>query len=323
MSGVRVDGLTVEFRDGPHVVRPLDEFSFAAEPGQLAIVLGPSGSGKTTLLSCVAGILAPTAGAIQVDGVRVDRLDGEALDEYRRRHVGVVYQAFNLVPSLTAVENVAMQLLAAGVSRSDAMSEATRQLEAMGLGHRLRHRPGSMSGGEQQRVSIARAVVHGPGLVLADEPTAHLDYAAAEVVLRALRTLADDGRTVVVSTHDSRLLPIADTSIELVPRAEPIERRQEELDLAKGELLFAEGDPSDVIYRLVSGELELFRTNGAGEEILRVCGAGDYFGELGPLLGFPRSASARARTDVTIEALGVVEFRALTGRTGTSADATN
>lgn len=314
MGGVQIRDLTVVFRDGVHDVRPLADLTFDVAPGQLVVVLGASGSGKTTLLSCLAGILRPSSGSIVVDDVDVSRLNGTDLDDFRRRRVGLIYQAFNLVPSLTATENVAMQLVAQGTPRREAMRCAAAQLETMGLGARLGHRPGRLSGGEQQRVAIARAVVHGPSLVLADEPTAHLDYAAAEVVLRALRSLADRGHTVIISTHDARLLPIADGFIDLQPTQLGVEHHREQIALAGGDLIFDEGDVSDFVYRVIEGEVELVRYPGTAlEELLRICGPGEYFGELGPLLGFPRSAAARARTSCALDALGIAEFRATAG----------
>ena len=137
-------------------------------------------------------------------GIEVTSLRGTALTQYRRETVGVVFQAFNLIPSLTAIENVSVPLRAAGVRRRVARQRAVDLLEQVDLGHRMQHRPGGMSGGQQQRVAIARALAHDPPVILADEPTAHLDYIQVDGVLKLVRELADDGRLVVVATHDER-----------------------------------------------------------------------------------------------------------------------
>src|SRR5262249_14569087 len=145
------------------------------------------------------------------------KLDRQALAEYRRNTVGIVFQAFNLVPSLTAIENVMVPLRAARMSRQQAHERAEALLTRIGLKERMRHRPGDLSGGQQQRVAVARAVALDPPLVLADEPTAHLDFIQVEEVLRLIRELASGERVVVVATHDTRILPLADRVVEMVP----------------------------------------------------------------------------------------------------------
>ena len=173
-----------------YVIKPLDGLSFTAEDGELVVLLGPSGCGKTTLLSCLAGLLTPTGGRVRFGSIVVDELQGPALAEYRRRTVGVVFQAFNLIPSLTAQGNVVVPMRLAGVPRPKAKARATELLALVGLGERAHHRPAQLSGGQQQRVAIARALVHDPPLILADEPTAHLDHIQVEGILRLLRELA-------------------------------------------------------------------------------------------------------------------------------------
>jgi putative ABC transport system ATP-binding protein len=188
---LRITGLTVEYQSGDHTIRPFDHFELHCEPGSLVLLLGPSGCGKTTLLSALAGILRPTSGSIQYGDTEVVGLDGPDLTEYRRRGVGVVFQAFNLVPSLTATENVMIPMLSAGYSRKPAKQRAVKLLTDVGLESRLTHHPNEMSGGQQQRVAIARALALDPKLVLADEPTAHLDHVQVEGVLRIIRGLTD------------------------------------------------------------------------------------------------------------------------------------
>ena len=312
MARLVVDDLTVEFPSSGYTVRPLDHFSFRAGDGELVVLLGPSGCGKTTLLSCLAGLLTPTSGSIDFDGTEVTGLGGAALSEYRRRTVGVVFQAFNLIPSLTARANVMVPLRLAHVPRAEAGARADALLDQVGLDERGHHRPGQMSGGQQQRVAIARALVQDPPLVLADEPTAHLDYIQVEGILRLLRGIAAPGRMVVVATHDDRITELADTVVELAPHL-PDDQRQPRLStLVAGAVLFRQGDPSDLVYVVESGEVELYRTRGDGsEERLAVAAPGNYFGELGPMLNLPRSANARALGDAVVTGYGTRLFRAL------------
>lgn len=315
MSGdLIIEDLTVEFTKGDYTVRPLDHFSVTVPGGCLALLLGPSGCGKTTLLSCLGGILTPTSGRIVSSDTEVTALTAAALSHYRQRGVGVVFQAFNLVPSLNAVENVSVPMRSARVSARAARERAVELLEQVGLGDRLTHRPGKLSGGQQQRVAIARALALDPQLVLADEPTAHLDYIQVEGVLRLIRGLTEGGRAVVVATHDERLLPLADQIIELRPHsmARPDEPPRP-VQLAAGANLFEQGDPSDLIFVVESGELEVLRETPGGEVLLNVIGPGDYVGEMGPLFGLDRSATVRARSPSTLTGYSVKAFRNLVG----------
>jgi putative ABC transport system ATP-binding protein len=210
-----IQDLTVEYRNGGDTVRPIDSLNLDIHDGELVLLLGPSGSGKTTLLSALAGLLTPTSGSIRIDDVEVTALRRKALTRYRRIGVGVVFQSFNLVPSLTARENVAAPLVAAGSRRWEALERADELLTSLDLGDRLHHRPAKLSGGQQQRVAIARALGAKPGLVLADEPTAHLDRVQVDGVLSLLRGIASPGRIVIATTHDDRMLSIADRVIHL------------------------------------------------------------------------------------------------------------
>jgi putative ABC transport system ATP-binding protein len=224
--------------------------------------------------------------------------------------VGVVFQAFNLIPSLSARGNVMAPLRLARVPRRDAGIRADELLAQVGLADRAGHRPGQMSGGQQQRVAIARALVHEPPLVVADEPTAHLDHIQVEGVLTLVRALAASGRLVLVSTHDDRLTHIADRVIELVPHFTGADREPEELRLERGQILFHQGDRSDLVYAVEEGEIEIFRVRADGaEEPLAVVGPGNYLGELGPMFNLPRSASARARTASRLTACSLRAFR--------------
>ena len=315
MSDLEVKDLTVEFASGDYVVKPLDGLTFGVPTGSLAILLGPSGSGKTTLLSALAGILSPTSGSIRFGDIDVTRLGAAELTAYRRNTVGVIFQAFNLVPSLTAVENVMAPLVAAGVGRGEARKRSEELLANVDMSHRLKHRPGDLSGGQQQRVAIARALVHDPPLILADEPTAHLDYVQVEDIVRLVRDLASPGRVVAVATHDDRMLPLADQVIELAPHlgsktaGGPVTSA-----LQSGDVVFEEGSRGDLVYLVNAGEIEIVRRRPDGrEDHLATIGAGDYFGEMAPLFNLPRSATARARDEATVTGYSVTEFREVLG----------
>jgi len=305
-----VEDLTVSFDSGGYVIKPLDGLSFAAEDGELVALLGPSGCGKTTLLSCLAGLLTPASGKIRFGDLDVTGLRGPALAAYRRETVGVVFQAFNLIASLSARGNVVVPMRLAGVPRARAKERAAELLARVGLDERAHHRPGQMSGGQQQRVAIARALVHDPPLILADEPTAHLDHIQVEGVLRLLRELAAPGRIIVVSTHDDRVTQLADRVIELAPNFTDADRAPEETSLGAGDVLFRQGERGDLIYHVDSGLLEVYREMADGSvESLAHVGPGNYVGELGPILNLPRSASVRAVEDAVVVGYTVRAFR--------------
>ena len=310
MAELEVKDLTVEFVSGDYVVRPLNGLSFKADDGELVVVLGPSGCGKTTLLSCLSGLLTPTSGSINFRDIDVGALTGPALGDYRRYTVGVVFQAFNLIRSLSARANITAPLRLANVPRRTANARADHLLEIVGLAERAGHKPAEMSGGQQQRVAIARALAHDPPLVVADEPTAHLDYIQVEGVLRLLRQLSAPGRLVLVSTHDDRITNIADRVIELAPQFATADRDPEEVFLAAGEMLFSQGDRGDLIYMVEDGVVEIFQIRADGSEtLLTHVGSGNYFGELGPMLNLPRSACARAKGPCRLTGYTVRAFR--------------
>jgi putative ABC transport system ATP-binding protein len=315
------EGLVVEYASGDYLVRPVDELSFEVGDGELALLLGPSGCGKTTVLSVLAGILQPTAGRLRLDDTDIAGLTGRALAAYRLGRVGVVFQAFNLIPSLTAAENVEIPLLAAGMPRAQSRRRAAALLDQVGLGERARHRPAELSGGQQQRVAIARALALDPPLVIADEPTAHLDYVQVDSVLRLLRSIADDTRMVIAATHDERLIPLADRVIDMNPDVPEEEPRSNRISLSPGEVLFEQGDPGDYVYMVESGEVDIVRVLAdGGGRLLDTMGPGRYFGELAPMLRLRRSATARARTDAVVTALTAQEFRRSAGRQGNISD---
>ncbi len=307
---LRVENLIVEFVHDGYAIRPLDDLSFGAEAGELIVLLGPSGCGKTTLLSCLGGILTPTSGSIRLGDTDVTGLSGTGLDQYRREQIGFVFQAFNLIPSLTARENIAVPLTLTGRSRSDAFRRADELLDQVGLAERADHLPSKLSGGQMQRVAVARGLGHDPPLLLADEPTANLDHIQAEAIIRVLQGLRDDGRMIVVSTHDALLVPIADRIVHMVPPDQHEERPTHDVSFDAGTSIFEQGDPADVVYVIKSGEVDVVRVLAdGGEEHLNRLGPDQYFGELGPFLGFPRSASCRAHTDVVLTVYSPRVFR--------------
>ena len=206
-------GVTLTGAAGPvEILRGIDA-EFAA--GETVSVVGPSGAGKTTLLMVVGGLERPSAGRVLVAGEDLTDLDEDALARFRGRHVGIVFQAFHLIPTMTAFENVAAPRELAGAP--DAFDRAREELAAVGLGHRLGHYPGELSGGEQQRVAIARALVNRPALVLADEPTGNLDAATGEQVIEHLFARSRDrGATLLLITHEARLAALCDRTIRMV-----------------------------------------------------------------------------------------------------------
>jgi putative ABC transport system ATP-binding protein len=184
--------------------------------GEVLLMMGPSGSGKTTLLSIMGGILQATGGSVAIAGREIVGLPERALPEVRLRHIGFVFQGFNLFPALTAAENVAIALDLRGIRGREADRRALAALDAVGLADRAHHRPGDLSGGQKQRVAIARALVGEPDIVLADEPTAALDHTSGERVLDLLRRVAtEQRRAVVLVTHDPRTLPYADRIVHI------------------------------------------------------------------------------------------------------------
>jgi putative ABC transport system ATP-binding protein len=309
-TDLAIRDLVIEYSSGGYKVRPIDGLNLDSGAGELVLLLGASGCGKTTLLSVIASILTPTSGSVRVGDTEVVGLKGNALTDYRRFTVGIVFQAFNLVPSLTAVENVMVPMRAAGMPRKKAKARAIELLERVDLSERLGHRPASMSGGQQQRVAIARALAHDPPVILADEPTAHLDYIQVEGVLKLLREVADDGRLVVVATHDERMMPLADRIVSLTPRADHTARPPEKVLLGPGDVLFKQGDRGDLVYVVEEGEIEIIRTRDDNtEECVAVVPPGGYFGELGPMFGLQRSATARARGPAALTGYSLRDFR--------------
>lgn len=207
---IDVIDVTKSFRMGSDLVHALDEVNLSIEEGDLTAVTGPSGSGKSTLLYTIGGLLTPTRGRVLANGSDVYNLTSRERARFRRENIGFIFQTFELLPYLTALENVILSLLLARVNPENHEDLAMESLEKVGLGNRARHKPGELSGGEQQRVSIARGIVNEPSILLADEPTGNLDRKTGDEITQILHELNGGGQTIVFVTHDQRKAEEAD-----------------------------------------------------------------------------------------------------------------
>lgn len=199
-----------DYKAGDTTITALKPSNVELKAGELLLIIGPSGSGKTTLLSLFGCVIYPSSGEVWIDEIKVNDLNENKLAALRLMKIGFIFQRFNLISPLTAVENVMMPLLLQGAGNSDAKLRAKAALEKVGMGDRMQNLSNNLSGGQQQRVAIARALVTNPEIMLCDEPTASLDLASAGIVMRELKELAKQGKAVAVVTHDSRLRPFAD-----------------------------------------------------------------------------------------------------------------
>ncbi|MBC02629.1 MAG: ABC transporter ATP-binding protein [Phycisphaerae bacterium] len=216
MSLIECRGLERTYRRGSEEIKPLEDLDLDIDSGRFVALMGPSGSGKTTLLNLLAGIDRPTAGSLVIDGREVHRLSGGALARWRSESVGYVFQLYNLVPVLSAYENVELPLLLHGFSRRERHRRVAAALDMVGIADRSRHRPNQLSGGQEQRVAIARAIVTDPTIILADEPTGDLDRESATTIMSLLARLNDElGRTIVMVTHDPKTTSWCDTVLHL------------------------------------------------------------------------------------------------------------
>ena len=213
---VRCRGLAKSYGEGDAVVPALRGVDLDVRRGELLMLVGPSGCGKTTLISIITAILDPDAGRCEVLGEQPARMEEAARARFRGRSIGFVFQAFNLLPALTALENVSVPLLLLGLGRREAQARARTVLESVGLGERVDALPARLSGGQQQRVAIARAVVHAPELIVCDEPTSNLDHQAGQDMMALLRDVArSPERALVVVTHDPRIFDFADRTAHM------------------------------------------------------------------------------------------------------------
>ena len=212
---IEIENLIKVYRRGKIEVIAIRDVSLKINKGEFAMLFGPSGSGKTTFLHLLGGIDRPTAGKIMINGRNIAMISDSELTDYRRKEVGIVFQFFNLIPSLTALENVMLPLQFAGVSSNNRKERAMKLLKLVGLEDRIKHYPGEMSGGEQQRVAIAIAMANDPPLILADEPTGELDTETGLKIIELFKELNDRGKTIIVATHDMRLKKYATRVLEI------------------------------------------------------------------------------------------------------------
>ena len=209
-------GLSKHFMQAGELIKAVDELSFTVGARQLVAITGPSGCGKTTLMYLLGNLEKPTSGTLRVDGLEVGDLRGHREDEFRRTKVGFVFQSFNLIPDLTALENVMLPMEIRGTRHEDRTARARTLLLRVGIDEkRHAHRPGKLSGGQQQRVAIARALANDPAVILADEPTGNLDSKTGRNIVELLVQLSHQGRTVVVVTHDRSIARLADQRMEM------------------------------------------------------------------------------------------------------------
>jgi putative ABC transport system ATP-binding protein len=236
---ILIRGVSRFYRRGIDEVHALDNVSLHVDSGRFVAFMGPSGSGKSTLLNLVSGIDRPSSGEVYVVGQKLNQLDEDELAAWRARHVGLIFQFFNLMPVLNARENVALPLLLTHLDKRERRRRAETALRIVGLHGRLDHYPNTLSGGEQQRVAIARAIVTDPDLIVADEPTGDLDARNAEAILSLLRQLKNEfGKTIVMVTHDPRALRFVDQAFHLdkgvLLEGEEAQRAHEAIQIAAG-----------------------------------------------------------------------------------------
>ncbi len=216
MSIVKTDSLTKVYSNSIKPVTAVNQVNLAVEEGEFVAIMGPSGSGKSTLLYLLGGLERPSSGMVWLQGSDISKLDDDALSRLRRTQLGFVFQFFNLIPVLTARENVAIPLILDGTPRADALHRADESLSRVGLAERGTHRPSELSGGEQQRVALARALVTQPALILGDEPTGNLDSRSSDEVVQLLRRAVDEWkRSLILVTHDPRIAAYADRIVFL------------------------------------------------------------------------------------------------------------
>jgi putative ABC transport system ATP-binding protein len=226
---VRVSGVTKNFDLGKIVVEVLKGIDLEIEEGRYLSIMGPSGSGKSTLFNMIGGLDKPTSGKVFIDEVDIAQLDAYELAWLRCRKIGYIFQTFNLIPVMTALENVTLPMIFAGVPNETAIEKGMELMNLVGLGDRFNHKPFELSGGQQQRVAIARALANDPAIILADEPTGNLDLTTGEEIISLLKRLsAERGVTIISATHDFKMLNVSDQVIWIRDgRIDKIEDREE------------------------------------------------------------------------------------------------
>jgi putative ABC transport system ATP-binding protein len=234
---IRCRGLTKTYRMGGQDVHALRSMDLDVLRGEYLSVMGPSGSGKSTLFNMIGALDKPTSGTVTIAGVDLTTQTSLQLAYFRNQHIGYIFQAFNLIPSLTALRNVMLPLLFSGMDNATAEKHAPEVLEEVGLGHRLHHRPDEVSGGQQQRIAIARALAMEPTIMLADEPTGNLDLHTGEEIINILRGLCDHhGVTVITATHDHKMLDKSDRILWIRDGAKERLEKRSDLDIRVGKV---------------------------------------------------------------------------------------
>jgi putative ABC transport system ATP-binding protein len=215
VSLVELRNVSKIYRLGEEEIRALDDVSLDIEAGEFISIIGPSGSGKSTLMHILGCLDSPSHGTIKLDGVMIERASARELAAIRNRKIGFVFQFFNLLPKLNVTQNVELPMIYSGISGKERRERALAALEAVGMANRARHRPSQLSGGQQQRAAIARALVNNPRIVFADEPTGNLDSHTGEAILQLFRRLSQEGRTIVLVTHDPEIAAVTPRRIEI------------------------------------------------------------------------------------------------------------
>lgn len=215
MSLIRLDRISRYYRMGAEIIRALDGVSLTIERGEYVAIMGPSGSGKSTLMNLLGCLDTPTSGTYELNGVNVSEMDDNELAEIRNREIGFVFQTFNLLPRASALRNVELPLIYAGVPAEERRRRALEALERVGLGDRVNHRPNELSGGQGQRVAIARALINQPSIILADEPTGNLDSRTGMEIMSIFNDLSKAGHTIVLVTHEEDIARCARRIIRL------------------------------------------------------------------------------------------------------------
>ncbi|MBS7610937.1 ABC transporter ATP-binding protein [Candidatus Bathyarchaeota archaeon] len=230
---VETEDLAKYYQLGEVVVKALDGIDLRIRRGEYLSIMGPSGSGKTTLFNMIGGLDRPTRGRVYIDEVDISKLDAYELAWLRCRKIGYIFQTFNLIPVLTALENVTLPMIFAGVPREERMRRAVEILNRVGLGDRLHHKPAELSGGQQQRVAIARALANDPVIVLADEPTGNLDLHTGLEIINMLRQLnVEKGVTIFTATHDLKMIDVSDRIVWI--RDGKVDRIEKRVDVVVG-----------------------------------------------------------------------------------------